>query len=289
MNIAFIWRCARRLSLTLVPLLTPLLSGCASVPNVIPDIVSHYRLQESVVSSDLYDLRVYRNQVAATEYLHIYVPGDGVPWLHRVFIATDPTPKNSLVLHMVGVDKNPALFLGRPCYYGLHESRNCHYDLWTQARFSERVVSSMVQAVQTLLQDQPHKKVILFGVSGGGTLVTLMAPRIPEVVAVVTVVGNLNTDLWTQEHHYQALRDSLNPYDMQNFPENIRQIHLIGGQDTNVTAAVTQSYVAKFGGDVWEYPGYSHGCCWLDIWPGVLQGVHKKVLSAAGELRTEGD
>ncbi|SMF03531.1 hypothetical protein SAMN02745866_00292 [Alteromonadaceae bacterium Bs31] len=254
-----------------------LLAGCARGPSVIPQLVDHYRLQEQLITGDNFDHKLYLNPAAESSYIHVYVGGDGVPWRYRVFVSSDPTPNNSLALHLLGDDKTASIFLGRPCYYGLYNSHNCNADLWTSARYSERVVGSMVQALSTLLQDQPDKKVILFGFSGGGTLVTLMAPRLQNVVAIVTVAGNLNTRMWTKHHHYLPMKESLNPFEMDSFPRHIRQFHIIGGQDSNVINEITQSYVDKHGGEIWVYPGYSHNCCWHDVWPGILQGVHKRL------------
>lgn len=258
-------------------ILVLLLGGCATQPSQIPRVADHFKLQPQQVSTPLFDHQVYRNAGPPGPYLHVYIPGDGVPWMYRIFITKDPTPTYSLVVHMLGIDPTAGLFLGRPCYHGLSASRNCHSDLWTFERFSENVVSSMVTALTTLLDQQPETKVILFGVSGGGTLATLMAPRLPQVVAVVTVVGNLNTELWTDEHHFLPLRGSLNPMDLPSFPAHVRQIHIVGGLDKNVTPAVTQSYVSKHGGEVWEYPDYNHNCCWLDSWPEILDRLHREL------------
>ena len=255
-----------------------LLVGCTTGPSFIPQLVSHYGLQENVFSSELFDHKLFYNTVEGSPYLHVYVAGDGVPWRHRFVVASNPTPKSSLVLNLVGEDSSAAVFIGRPCYYGPDKSRNCNTKLWTSSRFSEEVVSGMVQALKALLREQPNKKVILFGFSGGGALVTLMAPRVPQVAAIVTVAGNLNTTLWTKNHHYTALKGSLNPIELDVFPRDILQFHIVGGKDVNVTRDITQSYVDKHGGEIWNYPGYTHGCCWMDIWPGVLQSVHEKLL-----------
>ncbi len=254
-----------------------LLNACATKPSMIPQLVNHYHLQESTVSSQQFDHKVFYNTAEASQYLHVYVDGDGVPWHHRFFIAHDPTPSNSLVLQLVGKDENEAVFLGRPCYYGFNKSRNCQAKLWTSSRFSESVVSSLAQALALILQHQPDKQVILFGFSGGGALVTLMAPRVPQVVAIVTVAGTLNTSMWTRHHRYSAMKGSLNPIEMHSFPRHIRQFHIMGGEDKNVINEITESYVDIHGGEIWTYPGYTHTCCWHDIWPGVLQGVHNKL------------
>jgi len=262
----------------LILLLIVVTASCATKPSRIPQIIAHYNLQEKTVSGGDYEHKIYNNSTSAGDYVHVYIPGDGLPWIHGMIIASDPTSRNSLVLHMLGQDTNPALFLGRPCYYGLSESRNCNSDVWTFARYSENVVSSMSTALNRELKSYyPQKKVIIFGFSGGGALAVLMAARIPNTVAVVTVAGALNTDLWVKEHHYLAMNSSLNPYDMERFPEDILQFHLAGGKDDNVTAEITESYVERHGGEIWRYPNYSHGCCWLDIWPGVLQAVHDRL------------
>jgi len=135
----------------------------------------------------------------------------------------------------------------------------------------------MVEALNNVLLEQPDKKVILFGFSGGGALVMLMAPHLPQVKAVVTVVGTLNTRMWNKHHRYTAMKSSLNPIDQASLPSHISQFHLVGGKDTNMIPSIAQSYVDKHGGEIWDYPNFSHTCCWGREWPVVLRNVHKKL------------
>jgi len=48
---------------------------------------------------------------------HVYIEGDGMPWIRRHIVATDPTPSKPLMLRLMAQDPHPAIYLGRPCYY----------------------------------------------------------------------------------------------------------------------------------------------------------------------------
>jgi pimeloyl-ACP methyl ester carboxylesterase len=66
----------------------------------------------------------------------------------------------------------------------------------------------MARALEGLVGD--NNLVLLIGHSGGA-LAILLAARVPQVVAVVTIAGNLDTDVWTKLHGYLRLQGSLNP------------------------------------------------------------------------------
>lgn len=87
--------------------------------------------------------------------LHIYLEGDGRPWIKRFRIAPDPTPRSSLVLQLMRRDPHSSIYLSRPCYFnypeqGLNDNA-CDSSQWTSARYSEDIVKSMVEAVREIL------------------------------------------------------------------------------------------------------------------------------------------
>jgi pimeloyl-ACP methyl ester carboxylesterase len=205
--------------------------------------------------------------------LHVYLDGDGTPW--RAWRpASDPTPRNPLVLRLMALDPEPSIYLGRPCYHGLSDSAPCTSALWTRERYSEAVVSSMAVALRRMLAARECDRLVWFGYSGGGTLAMLLAPRFSETTDLVTLAANLDVDAWADLHGYTRLLGSLNPARRPPLPAWIRQRHYVGGEDR----VVPQELAARgpiAPGTLTVIPSYDHICCWEKIWPDVLARVSK--------------
>jgi pimeloyl-ACP methyl ester carboxylesterase len=170
-------------------------------------------------------------------------------------------------------DPAPAVYIGRPCYFGLATSANCEPAQWTSERYSAAAVASMREVIEGYLQRLAPSEVVLIGYSGGGALAALLAAELGPRVALVTVAGNLDTTLWTTLRGFLPLTGSLNPKDRAERLGANPQVHLVGGQDAIVPLAVTRSFTGQLGLEpepLREYPAFDHRCCWLQIWPDVL-------------------
>ena len=173
------------------------------------------------------------------------------------------------MLELMALDPSPSLLLGRPCQHGLDPG--CSPAIWTVERYGERVVSSLVAALQRQRQALGAEGVVLIGYSGGGALAMLMAERVPQTRAVLTLAGNLDTERWAKHHGYFSLSHSLNPADLPPLDPSIVQIHLLAGQDERVPPALTGGVIARQSGAVsHRYDDFDHGCCWASVWPAVL-------------------
>lgn len=119
-------RCCYSLIVSLV-----LASGCAEHKLVAQS--DRYGFGHSVLDGDGFSHRIVykagRGPVA-----HIYIEGDGRPWLNPSRIAADPTPQKPLMLELMALDPAPAAFLGRPCYFELDDPA-CTPELWTHKRY----------------------------------------------------------------------------------------------------------------------------------------------------------
>ena len=203
--------------------------------------------------------------------LHIYFSGDGTPWLHKTQIAADPTPRDPLELRLLLEDPSPSVYIGRPCYMGLADSPGCSPTLWTQGRYSDAVVASMVAAVEQVLAESTARRVVLIGYSGGGVLALLVADRVKRVDVVVTIAANLDIAAWSALHGYSPLSTSMNPASVSNWREGLRQIHLVGENDRNVPPQLVRNFAADLTDvEVREFEGFDHRCCWVEIWPALL-------------------
>ena len=206
--------------------------------------------------------------------LHVYLSGDGTPWIGGTRIAADPTPRNPIALRLMALDPDARLYLGRPCYEGFSDSGGCGPYYWTAGRYSEPVVASMTSALRRYIDDNGFEEVVIIGYSGGGVLAWLIAERVPEVRVLVTIAANLDIDAWTSRHGYTPLRGSLNPASRGPLPERLAQLHLVGSRDTNVPPLLVRSALENASGyaKVLTF-ATDHRCCWESHWPAVLDEI----------------
>lgn len=247
------------------------LSGCASPSQRMDERAADLGYSRVVVQGEGYDHVAYLKQGhgSTNSALHVYLEGDGTPWVRKRVAAVDPTPRIPLMLELMALDPAPSLFLGRPCYHGLNKTKACTPDVWTDRRYSEAVVASMSAALDRLSAE--YQALVLLGYSGGGTLAMLMAERLPKTETVITVAANLDTARWAELHKQQPLSGSLNPAARPPLPPRIRQMHFAGGDDDNVPPTLVHDAIAQQQGATFKvFPNQDHSCCWRDVWPEIL-------------------
>jgi pimeloyl-ACP methyl ester carboxylesterase len=210
-----------------------------------------------------------RGRPAGAPEAWVFVEGDGVPFVAGgLRIAADPSPRTPLALTLAAQTAGPVLYVGRPCYFGLAKDPGCRAEFWTDGRYSEAVVASMAAAVRTAI---PSGRITLVGYSGGGTLAMLMAPRLGDVRAVITVAADLDVAAWAQRHGYTPLTGSLDPAQEAALPETIRVVHLLGTRDAAVPPETVRSYLAQHGSEaIVRFDAFDHVCCWRERWPEIL-------------------
>lgn len=215
---------------------------------------------------------VYRNSPSQdSSELHVYLGGDGTPWIDGKVVAWDPTPRNPVGLRLMALDDAPSIYLGRPCYHGHSGSPPCSPTLWTYERYSTAVIESMTSALQTIIAQGEYEKLILIGFSGGGGLAMFLAEKFPQTKQVVTLAGNLDIEAWVRLHDYDQLYGSLNPGAMQPLPEDIQQYHFAAAEDDNIPPWIIEAAVKnQNNSQIIRVDGFTHGCCWEKIWQSVL-------------------
>lgn len=247
------------------------LSGCANPAQRMDERAAELGYRRLVVQGDGYDHVAYikQNDESAKSVLHVYLEGDGTPWVHKHVAAADPTPRMPLMLELMALDPSPSVYLGRPCYNGLSKTKACTPDLWTDRRYSETVVASMSAALEKLAAG--YRSLVLLGYSGGGSLAMLMAERLPKTETVVTVAANLDTVRWTKLHGQKPLTGSLNPASRPQLPSRIRQMHFAGEDDENVPPMLVHDAIEQEQGAIFKvFPEQDHHCCWRKVWPEIL-------------------
>lgn len=246
-----------------------------------------------VESAGLFHLRVCEknsSQPISTESptTYWYIEGDGNAYLDMQTASPDPTPIRPTAYLLARQDFHPhVIYVGRPCQYeGRSIDEICTDDKWwTDGRFSEEVIESinkLITKVNSLNSQLNNKNQMtnsvdkeksanyLTGFSGGGGVAALVAARRSDVVALRTVAGNLDTDVFSRIHGVTPMNQSMNPALVASRLNMIPQLHFVGAGDEIVPAAIAQSYIQSAGDRqcirVIEIPHATHQEGWVEQW-----------------------
>jgi hypothetical protein len=250
------------------------LSGCANPSLRIDKRAADLGYRKVIVRGDGFSHVAYIKKGRAKPHsaLHVYLEGDGTPWVHKRVAASYPTPRKPLMLELMLLDPSPSLYLGRPCYHGLNTAKGCMPEMWTNRRYSEAVVASMSAALDRLSVE--YQALDILGYSGGGTLAMLIAARQPKTQTVITVAANLDTERWAALHKQQPLTGSLNPATRPPLLPRIRQMHFAGELDDNVPPMLVRDAIGLQQGATFRvFPKQDHSCCWRNVWKEILGGL----------------
>jgi pimeloyl-ACP methyl ester carboxylesterase len=248
---------------------TLVLAACASPTAVFDQSAARLGFDRDVMTGTRFHHVVYRKDGQRTKTLHVYLDGDGTPWIDGR-AASDPTPRNALVLRLLAQDPATAAYVGRPCYDGTATDALCSQHLWTRDRYSEEVVASMAAIVSQLMTAGRYETIAWFGHSGGGTLAVLLARRFSQTRLVVTVAGDLDTAAWAKAIAHEDLDGSLNPADGPPLAPEIRQRHYAGARDRIVPPDLMANAAAHLGAGLTVIDTFDHVCCWERLWPAIL-------------------
>lgn len=246
------------------------LSGCSQNPALKQQQqAAELGFSQSLIEAGQDSLVSYHKPQASNQ-LHIYLDGDGSPWLRGGRApATDPTPRQPLVLALMTQDPNHSIYLARPCYSQYPMPEHCDMNDWTMARYSEATLATLLTALEGIKKSHPQKSIWLIGFSGGGTLGQLLTNRGAPIDALVTVAANLDVQAWSLHHGYLPLTESISPAD--ETARDIPTVHLIGGKDSQVPGALTEAFRGRSQATSITYPDYDHNCCWQEAWPEILE------------------
>jgi len=251
-----------------------LLGGCASPGQKFDAAAARVGFEKVTIAGRQFEHAIYLGgECRGCQSMHVYLGSDGTPWINNR-PSRRPTSRNPLALRLMAADSTPSIFVGRPCYHEMAQDAECDEMLWTSARYSEAVVDSMGVAIDTYRRRVDAASVVLIGYSGGGAIAVLLADRLDDVSAVVTVAGNLDIDSWTRHHRYEALTDSLNPANLAPLPARVRQMHYAGALDPVVPPATIEKFRKVQNHATFEtVPEFDHVCCWESVWPELLEAM----------------
>jgi hypothetical protein len=262
------------------------LAACASPAQYAERMARHGGMQMLLLQGATFEHVAFFGSGGGGRQLTVFIEGDGTPWSHDgTEIASDPSPRNPLALRLALRTPGPVLYLGRPCYFEPAAPR-CSPREWTTARYSDEIVESLTTALTGFMHGRAFDSVVLVGHSGGGTLATLMAPRMPQVVEVITIGANLDISAWTRLHGYLPLDASLNPADLAPLPSRIVEHHLTGSRDRVVPDGTRARYTSRLPPEsVTTFTDFDHVCCWDREWPRIWREIVQPVTASPPALR----
>lgn len=253
--------------------------GCVPTHHAFERSAANSSLERSEIQGRGFSHALYLNSAFKSDSdmpVHVYLTGDGRPYVRAGLAAGDPTPRHPVVPKLLALDPDPGMILGRPCYHGYADTPPCSKHLWTHARYSQEIVASMADALTRTLP--PGREIMLIGFSGGGTLAMLLARRVPGTVAVATLAGNLDIDAWTDTRDYAPLRESMNPAALAPLPTGVIQLHYAGARDELVPPTLLKRAVKRTGGELFILRDTTHNRGWERHWPAILEELNRRLL-----------
>jgi hypothetical protein len=215
------------------------------------------------------------SKIENLENVIIYIEGDGVSWVDRHTISSNPTPIDPLAFKLAKIDGNAnVVYLARPCQY-ITEGTNCNNkDIWTVSQYSEAVLSSYKGIIDNFSQ---FTEIHIVGYSGGaGIAMYLASINNPKIKSIRTVAGNINHNRLAQLINISPLDKSINFYQIEEKTKNTPQTHYIGTSDKIIPRELSLGFKNKNQSNkcikVQEVDA-SHNEGWLNFWTNEYQKI----------------
>lgn len=232
-----------------------LFAGCGSISSLQQReeslntlLQNHKELKKEVFTASAFNLFGVSklDSSCRNKSINLFIEGDGLAWISRTRLSSNPTPINPLAFKLMLEDKASCkLYLARPCQY--IDSQQCQKKYWSSARFSPEVVQSYLEIMDSLKKSHDIEAFNLIGYSGGGAVATLLSSKRTDIKQLITIAGNLDINAWVKYHQITPLYDSLNPADYADSSlQNIPQMHFIGAKDNVMPFEIFQAYQQRF-------------------------------------------
>jgi pimeloyl-ACP methyl ester carboxylesterase len=181
-------------------------------------------------------IQVYGRFNAPDEPVHVYIEGDGRAWRNARQPSLDPTPHDPVALKLAAADQAAnVLYVARPCQYLNDPARGCQFKVWTEQRFAH--ADQLQQAIEQLTGYD--RKKVLVGFSGGANLAVQLAARMPSVIGIITVAGNLDAIGFAHFHQLPSEGYGHNAALLAKL-RNVPQLHYSGSEDLVIPPQLTR-------------------------------------------------
>lgn len=228
-----------------------LLGGCTAIPTpserqqTLQNLSTDHNLTIKPIRTNRFTLTSVIAGQCEDKTMRVYFEGDGLSWISRSRLSDNPTPINPLAAKLMMMDKSGCkAYFARPCQYTLDEK--CSNVYWSSRRFSSEVIQSYQEALDQIKRSYGIRSFVLIGYSGGGAVAALSAAKRDDVSRLITVAGNLDTDLWVKLQGLEPLDGSLNPANETVNLEPVPQTHFIGANDIVMSKEIFSSYRGHF-------------------------------------------
>ncbi len=232
-------------------------------------------LTQEKIQTDSFLLTTYQrfNRKDKDRKLVVYIEGDGMAWVSRNQLSTNPTPVHPVALELASLDDSAnILYIARPCQYlWLKNTNGCNSKYWSNKRGSEEVIDAINQVISIVKDKENMLSIKLIGYSGGGGIAAIITKRRDDVKKLITVAGNLNYKLFAKIHKITSMNGSINPVIVAKQIESIPQVHYVGSDDRIVPEQIVRSFSDK----VVVVSGATH-TNWAEKWEMLLESSYKK-------------
>jgi len=258
------------------------ISGCAATMPFInryssaDKVASSGGFEKCYVKSGRFTLTSYSRINCPGAPINVYIEGDGVSWLTRTQISSDPTPREPLVLELAAIDpaENVA-YIARPGQYTASGVPDCDASYWSDKRFSEEIINAVNSALDDLKAKGRSREINLIGYSGGAAIAVIVAAKRNDCASLRTIAGNLDPDAVNRYNKVTPLKGSLNPMDFAGNISRISQRHFASAGDRVVPIYITKTFAEKTGDRNGEsitiVGGVTHSAGWQKSWPSFLK------------------
>ncbi len=202
--------------------------------------------EQAIITAD-FELASLRRIEQPGAPIRIYLEGDGKAWLSRYRASANPTPDHAVGLQLaLADDSTNVIYIARPCQFvQLSRQPQCTPEVWTRDRYSANRVAMYASVFAAISRQYDNASLELIGFSGGATIAMLAAPKLPGLISIRTVAGNLDTEEFSRIHKLPIVAGAPNPVTFATQLATIPQTHFVGNRDTIVPARVARSYQAQ--------------------------------------------
>lgn len=221
-----------------------ILSGCASQQEKLYSWAQAKGAEASVAETRTFALQIVApRSLPKSDRLSIFIEGDGRAWATGSQPSLDPSPRQPGMARLALDPDHAGVYVARPCQFVT--SKACVSEVWTDARFSRRVIEAFNDVIDRLKTRYNASSIELIGYSGGAAVALLIAEERDDISQIQTIAGNVDPHAWVALHQLSPLKGSLDPLEKNLRLKRIPQRHFTGETDTVVPSTLLTGFLAR--------------------------------------------
>ena len=222
--------------------------ACTSVENRIAtkdDIAHRHHLTSQIMNGQGEGLVLYtlaNDKPMDGQTMTVFIEGDGLAWQNRRTKSLNPTPVNPVGLKLMTKHQAKAIYMARPCQYVV--DAGCEDSLWTNQRFSLKVIDSYHAALDQLKNQSNINGFNVVGYSGGAYIALVLAATRNDINNVTTYAGLLGPHAWTAHHRVAPLQLTYNLSTLLDNSRDVKFVHYCGTNDDIIPCSLNDAVAA---------------------------------------------